>query len=787
MPELQINSREYWDNRFENNWDERSGREQSRFFSHVAIELIPTWLRYVIHSRDLTVCDWGCAEGDGTDVLGEIFDPKYLTGVDFSSRAIARASAAYPHIPFLNEDWVACDEPQNAYDVVFTSNTLEHFHDPHLTMRKLFNVARKCLIVMIPYREFERHEEHHFTFTGSNLHFKPTEQFTLVHAQVADTSKNDPVFWPGMQILLVYARNDFVDTLKLNLSDVQVIDEKLHFSADEKKTLADTIENINSELSLTSTRLIESLDDNIHLKDQIIDLISELSSKNEKILELSNDLISKSNFFNSEKTVLIDALGEANRRIETHSRDMVTEAQRANLLQDEIKAIRSSRGWRIATSVHKFRRRFSWSGSIMNPNKRYKLLRNIYWRLPHRVRVLLDSHKVKYVQKHLNSYSARDGSQFHQESVIEVDAPWIKWISSSAKVAIVTCSFEFDELVNQRPINLAKYLAENGYAVIFVAWQWTPEEKLKKGCGEVWKNIFQVPLFEFASLISRMPKKVEEAHYFACLPAPKLTAWVFDLRALGYTIIYDIMDEWEAFHLAGQAPWYDIDVERALVLESDLVTCVAPSLKMKFSDIRNDVEVIGNGYSVNVNGEDARGIAINNSELTTIGYFGHLTDAWFDWNLVFEIANNNREVQFEIIGYGEPRWVRERAQSNSNVKLIGKVHPSELKNYVSQWSHGIIPFVEGDLARAVDPIKIYEYLYYGLQTFVTGIEHLQTYPGVTWSPKLEAIENFSRFINCRESSADEIDRFLEHTTWAARFDKILSKSQGKKFFGDLYV
>src|SRR5690606_34034329 len=101
------------------------------------------------------------------------------------------------------------------------------------------------------------------------------------------------------------------------------------------------------------------------------------------------------------------------------------------------------------------------------------------------------------------------------------------------------------------------------------------------------------------------------------------------------------------------------------------------------------------------------------------------------------------------------------------------------------WSHGIIPFVEGELARAVDPIKIYEYLYYGLQTFVTGIEHLQTYPGVTWSPKIEAIENFGRFINCRESSADEIDRFLEHTTWAARFDKLLSKTQGKKFFGDL--
>lgn len=49
---------------------------------------------------------------------------------------------------------------------------------------------------------------------------------------------------------------------------------------------------------------------------------------------------------------------------------------------------------------------------------------------------------------------------------------WLKWAETANKVAIIPCSFEFDELVNQRPINAAKYFASKGYKVLFIAWQW---------------------------------------------------------------------------------------------------------------------------------------------------------------------------------------------------------------------------------------------------------------------------------------------------------------------------
>lgn len=143
-------------------------------------------------------------------------------------------------------------------------------------------------------------------------------------------------------------------------------------------------------------------------------------------------------------------------------------------------------------------------------------------------------------------------------------------------------------------------------------------------------------------------------------------------------------------------------------------------------------------------------------------------------------------MQFEIVGYGEPQWVRDQARSVDNLVLVGKVHPSELNTYVRHWSASIIPFVEGRLSLAVDPIKIYEYIYFGLPVFVTGIQHLHAYPGVVWATWSEAQERFASFLAQGAVDADQIESFLGATTWDARFDSLVSHLSRHKSMGDLY-
>ncbi|HEX5944010.1 MAG TPA: class I SAM-dependent methyltransferase, partial [Anaerolineales bacterium] len=159
-----LNSKEYWDHRFETDWEAMHGREQSQFFAKLALEHLPSWFFTLARTQEFTFCDWGCAEGDGTKVLSSYFGPDRVCGIDFSEKAIEKARNLYNDLQFLVEDWLAETGRKTSYDVVFSSNTLEHFRRPYDILSRLLERAGKCVVLLLPFREYDLHPEHYHTF-----------------------------------------------------------------------------------------------------------------------------------------------------------------------------------------------------------------------------------------------------------------------------------------------------------------------------------------------------------------------------------------------------------------------------------------------------------------------------------------------------------------------------------------------------------------------------------------------------------------------------------------------
>ncbi|HCL3697147.1 TPA: class I SAM-dependent methyltransferase, partial [Pseudomonas aeruginosa] len=225
-----INSDAYWDSRFVEDWESLQGPAQSRFFARLAIENLPRWLIDQLQRQPLTLCDWGCAQGDGTDVWASYVDSDRITGIDFSSVAVDQALKRYPAIRFLNEDWLAAQPgEQSVFDVVFSSNTLEHFHKPHAVLKSLCSRATKALVLALPYRELDRHHEHFYTFLPDNIPTAINGGFKLVWSRVVDCRQISNTLWGGDQIVLVYANSDWTDALRLTLRDFGI--EQSDFAA----------------------------------------------------------------------------------------------------------------------------------------------------------------------------------------------------------------------------------------------------------------------------------------------------------------------------------------------------------------------------------------------------------------------------------------------------------------------------------------------------------------------------------------------------------------------------
>ncbi|MCL2851513.1 MAG: glycosyltransferase [Defluviitaleaceae bacterium] len=347
-------------------------------------------------------------------------------------------------------------------------------------------------------------------------------------------------------------------------------------------------------------------------------------------------------------------------------------------------------------------------------------------------------------------------------------------------IAIIPSAFEFDELYNQRTINLAKYLSGKGYGVIYVAWQWHRGEVLQKNYQYVYKNVIQVPLYSFSETYFQLKifSEINNKKYLIMLPAKIFYDLLFFMKEHCFDVYYDIMDDWECFHKAGQAPWYNKSIEEAIVLNANRITAVSTSLVRKFSHLRTDIGCVGNGFCSELLGAPKIALAdIREDAGINIGYFGHLTDAWFDWQLLFELLEKHKNVHLNIIGYGEPNEVRKKAQKYDNLNLVGKISPRELREYADHWHVAIIPFKKLELSEAVDPIKIYEYLYLDLPVVATGIPHLKDYPYV------EVVDNNSELLynsivkQYEKKLGNEVDysvisSFLSDKTWDKRFGEL---------------
>ena len=254
-------------------------------------------------------------------------------------------------------------------------------------------------------------------------------------------------------------------------------------------------------------------------------------------------------------------------------------------------------------------------------------------------------------------------------------------------------------------------------------------------------------------------------------PIATVAPFVNRFNTLGWVTVYDALDDWEEFARAGMADWYSSSVERFLVNNADFSAGVSRTLQAKlrsFTDSR-DVLLSPNAYDPAFADP---GYRRRPARPVTIGYFGHLTPAWFDWRSLGAVARSRPDYRFQIIGHGAPRAL----DLPPNVELLGPEDHPAIRRCAESWSAAIIPFKIGKLADAVDPIKVYEYL--ALQLPVVSFRM----PQISSYPYTRTVETTDQFVAALDLAvATQVDgatvrKFLETNTWDHRINAILDRA-----------
>ncbi|MDG2306587.1 MAG: glycosyltransferase [Candidatus Binatia bacterium] len=338
---------------------------------------------------------------------------------------------------------------------------------------------------------------------------------------------------------------------------------------------------------------------------------------------------------------------------------------------------------------------------------------------------------------------------------------------AEARLWVLYTTDPYSETQGQRSTWLAREILARGDFVVFFYWRWELSEAIAAAPHD---RLLPVPIDQFFRLqrpLMDLAAPGLEKIFLMEFPDAYLFEQIDLANAHGFTTVYDCVDDWEEFARVGQAHWYDPGVERHLAQNADLVVATHPVLAARLEAMGrrgNSVPVLPNGVAVeSFAGAEPR----SRTGEPVIGYFGHLTPAWFDWDLVRDTARAHPEWRFEIIGHGAP----DDLDLPANVDVPGPVPHEALEERTRSWHVGIVPFLPGPLTQAVDPIKLYEYLALGLPSVVVDMPHLAGVPSVEVCNRADFAPALSRALSSKPD-VDAVAAFVEVSRWSERVNAL---------------
>jgi hypothetical protein len=185
--------------------------------------------------------------------------------------------------------------------------------------------------------------------------------------------------------------------------------------------------------------------------------------------------------------------------------------------------------------------------------------------------------------------------------------------------------------------------------------------------------------------------------------------FLFIPKKIKSQIVYDAMDDILEFN---ENKIYKREIyhqEKSLIDASKIVFCSSEEIRSvlikrygceeKYSVINNAFEPLGTDIY------EAR--LINNTNVENITYIGAISD-WFDYKAIEKIIVNFPDIKINLVG----PVINKMKFINKNIKYYGAIDHKKLKKFVIQSDVFIMPFFVNNLVKSVDPVKIYEYIYF---------------------------------------------------------------------------
>ena len=264
--------------------------------------------------------------------------------------------------------------------------------------------------------------------------------------------------------------------------------------------------------------------------------------------------------------------------------------------------------------------------------------------------------------------------------------------------------------LHQRPHQRAKCIAKEKGIFLYAEREKNANPFLRQEGNIIFFN--KEYLFHFSPKVSKkIYLIVPNVEYFFTLQVCK------KLRERGINLIYDYIDDFS--DLITHNNKTQLELFKNLEQSDFCLFCAtAKSLYNQLVPRFGKDKVILNPNGVNLNDfkasepkilyPDMKDIIERSKNAPIVGYYGALAE-WIDWEMLNEVHKKRKQYSFVYIGYRYDKSI-EKLKPADNVFILREKPYSELCKYVDFFNCTIIPFKNGDIAKATNPIKLFEYM-----------------------------------------------------------------------------
>jgi hypothetical protein len=247
-----------------------------------------------------------------------------------------------------------------------------------------------------------------------------------------------------------------------------------------------------------------------------------------------------------------------------------------------------------------------------------------------------------------------------------------------------------------------------------------------------------------------------------------------NLQKKNIQLIYDCMDNYSEFKYENK--WLSkklIGLENILLNKANLIFVSSQFLFETIKGkIKNEHKVVllRNAFAGNMFINDTKGVhQRKDNDIFKLCYIGTIS-WWFDFESIQYVVENLSNVEFHFIGPCDidiSKWNQER------IKFYGPVNQDKLVSLVNDFDCMLMPFRINNLVKAVDPVKLYEYINFNkpiISVYYKEVEYFSSFVSF-YSNKVELLNLITQMIKDgfnNKYSDKQRQEFLTNNSWGNR-------------------